>query len=154
MTTSTAQNKTPAAGSQSLYEHKPATDSKALPAAAGHTAAPQEQIKELKETIRLLRLDRTELRMQANYREALHRRAMEREAALNERVKELEAVVRALTDELKGYEELKAKHKLLEELHFGRTTEQRLPKRRVASSLIRRVRARSPRHIWEAHAVR
>jgi transposase len=125
MTTTAAKKGTRAAGSPPCYEHEPATESKALHAAAGPHEALQEEIKQLKETIRQLRLELTEWRMEANYRKAQHVRAMEREAALKERVKELEAVVRALTEELKGYEELKAKHKLLEELHFGRKTEQR-----------------------------
>jgi transposase len=122
MTTTAAKKNTRAAGSQPPYEREPATVSEALHAAAGHNEAVQE---ELKETVRQLRLELIEWRMQANYRKTQHVRAVEREAVLKERVKELEAVVRALTDELKGYEELKAKHKLLEEMHFGRKTEQR-----------------------------
>jgi transposase len=126
MTITAAKKIRPAAGSQPPYEHEPATESKALhAAAASRNEALREEIRELKETVRRLRLELTEWRMEANYRKALHQRAVEREAVLKERVKELEVVVRALTDELKGYEELKAKHKLLEGLHFGRKTEQR-----------------------------
>jgi transposase len=85
----------------------------------------REEIRELTETVRQQRLELIDWRRQANYRKAFHDRALEREAVLKEKVKELEATVRALTEELKEYEELKAKHKLLEELHFGRKTEQR-----------------------------
>jgi transposase len=125
MTTSAVSKNTRTAATQALHEHEPATMSKELRAAASHNEALQEEIKGLRDTIRLLQLELTDWRMQANYRKAQHVRAIEREAVLRERVKELEAVVRALTEELKGYEELKAKHKLLEEMHFGRKTEQR-----------------------------
>ena len=80
-------------------------------------------IEELKERERRLRLELTDLRQRANYRTALHERAMEREALLKERVKELEAQVQALTEKLKGYEDLKAKYKQLVHLHFGRRSE-------------------------------
>jgi transposase len=88
-----------------------------------HVAALHAEIDELKERERRLRLELIEWRMQANYRKALHERAVERETVLKERVKGLEAHVQALREELKGYEDLKAKYKQLVHLHFGRKTE-------------------------------
>ena len=90
---------------------------------ADRIAALPAEIEELKERERRVGLELIEWRLQANYRKALHERAVEREALLKERVKELEAQVQALTEALKGYEDLKAKYTQLVHLHFGRKTE-------------------------------
>ena len=95
-----------------------------------HTAAPgqiptlQEVILDLEGTVRRLRLEQIEWHQQTNYWKALHERAVQREAVQKETIRDLESRVRALTHELKDYEELKAKHELLKQMHFGRKTEQ------------------------------
>jgi transposase len=91
-------------------------------------AALHAEIEKLKERERCVGLERIEWRLQANYRKALHERAVEREALLKERVKELEAQVQALTEALKGHEDLKAKYAQLVHLHFGCKTEHQDPK--------------------------
>jgi transposase len=90
---------------------------------ADRIAALLAEIEELKERERRLRLELIDWRQQANYRKALHERAVEREALLKERLKGLEAQVQALTEALKGYEDLQAKYKQLVHLHFGRKAE-------------------------------
>lgn len=68
-----------------------------------------------------------ELRQQAGYWQAAHRRAIEREAAQGERIGELEAVVREQAFEIRKLREqvetLKAKNALLSREVFGRSSE-------------------------------
>jgi transposase len=109
-------------------QNKPTIDSEGhlegeSPPVCDTTSLLQEEIDALHETIRSLRIELIGQRQEAHYRKSLHLRAVARETALKEKVKELEATVQALIEKLKGYEELKAKYNNLKELHFGRKSE-------------------------------